>query len=288
MRNLLSANFARLRLNLLFWLCIAAMAGYAVIMLISWYRTNQIILQSDRPDMVMRTDQFLFNFIGLIGILLAAFVGLFLGTEHSDGVLRSKLTVGHSRPAVYLSNLCVAVIASFLMSLTYIVIMLAVGVPVYGPPATEPLVILRTLAEALAMCAAYCALFTLVAMNWGNKALSTVACVLGVLALIWVTSNMRNQLMQPELYADFMFDEAIQDWVESNPRPNPGYVGEPLRSVYRVFYDFLPMGQAMQLTGTSIEGITPERSPLLAAYSLAVTAVSTGLGLLLFRRKDIK
>lgn len=287
MRNLLSANFARLKKSVLFWLGIAVMAGYAVLMLVSWYRTNQILTEIGR-DPAMGTDQFLFSFIGLIGILLAAFVGLFLGTEYSDGVLRSKLTVGHSRPAVYLSNLFAAAAASFLMCLTYIVIMLAVCVPVYEPPATEPLVILRTLAEALAMCMAYCALFTLVAMNWGNRALSATVCILGVLALIWVTSNMRTQLMQPELYADFMFDEAIQHWVESNPRPNPGYVGEPLRSVYRFFYDFLPMGQAMQLTGPSTEGITPERSPLLAAYSLAVTAVTTGLGLLLFRRKDIK
>ena len=283
MRNLLSVNFARLRKNLLFWLGIAAMAGYAVIMLASWYRTNQIRMELGM-DPVMGTDQFLFSFTGLIGILLAAFVGLFLGTEYSDGVLRSKLTVGHSRSAVYLSNLIAAMIASFLMCLTYIVIILVVGVPVYGLPAAEPLTLLQRMTEAFAMCMAYCALLTLVAMNWGNKALSATACILGVLALIWVTSNMRNQLMQPEFYADFTFDEAVQDWVESNPRPNPSYVGEPLRSVYCFFRDVLPMGQGMELSRITIW----DRSPLLAVYSLAVTAVSTGLGLFLFRRKDIK
>lgn len=284
MINLLSANFARLRKNLLFWLCIAAMAGYAVIMLISWYRTNQIILQSDRPDMVMGLDQFLFGFVGLIGILLAAFTGLFLGTEYSDGVLRSKLTVGHSRPAVYLSNLTAAVAASFLMCLAYIAVMLAVGIPVYGPPAAEPLILLRRLAEVLAVCMAHCALFTLVSMNWNSKALSTVACVLGVLALMWMTSAMLNHLAEPEFYVEKMFDEALQDWVESGQRPNPNYVGGPLRAVYRFFCDVLPTGQGMQLTGTNVEN----RSPLLMVYSLAVTAVSTGFGFLLFRRKDIK
>lgn len=283
MRNLLSANFTRLRKDLLFWLGIAVMAGYAVLMLISWYRTNQIILQSDRPDMAMGMDQFLFSFAGLIGILLAAFTGLFLGTEYSDGVLRSKLIVGHSRSAVYLSNLSAAVIASFLMCLTYIVIMLAVGIPIYGPPTTEPLILLRTLAETLAMCLSYCALFTFITMNWGNKALSAVACVLGVLALVWVTSGMRNHLIEPELYTTEVFDEALQEWVESGLRPNPNYVREPLRSVYRFFCDILPVGQGMQLTGAAAD-----RSPLLALYSLIVTAVSSGIGLLLFRRKDIK
>ena len=285
MRNLLSANFARLRKNFIFWGCIAAMAGYAVLMLVSWYRTNQIILQSDRPDMVMNTDQFLFSFVGLIGILLAAFTGLFLGTEYSDGVLRSKLTVGHSRPAVYLSNLFVTVIASFLMCFVYIAIILAVGVPVYGPLTTEPVVLLRRLAEILAMCLAYCALFTLVTMNCGNKALSAVACILGVLALIYVTSGMRNHLIEPEFYTALVFDEALQDWVpEPTPRPNPHYAREPLRSVYRFFCDVLPTGQGMQLTSTKVAN----RSPLLVVYSLAVTAVSGGIGLLLFRRKDIK
>ena len=284
MRNLFSANFARLRKNLLFWFSVAVMACYAVIMLASWYRTNQIILQSDRPEMAMGMDQFLFSVIGLIGILLAAFVGLFLGTEYSDGALRSKLIVGHSRSAVYLSNLFAAVIASFLMCLAYIAVILAVGVPVYGPSTTEPLILLRRLAEALAVCMAHCALFTLVTMNWGNKALSAVVCVLGVLALMWMTSGMRNHLIEPEFYTSEVFDEALQDWVASEPRPNPNYVGEPLRTVYRFFCDILPTGQGMQLTGTKVEG----RSPLLAVYSLAITAVSTAAGLLLFRRKNIK
>lgn len=285
MRNILSANLARLRKDLLFRLSIAVMAGYAAIMLVSWYRTNQIILQSDRPDMVMGMDQFLFSFTGLIGILLAAFVGLFLGTEYSDGVLRSKLIVGNSRSAVYLSNLFAAVIASLLMCLTYVAIILAVGIPVYGPPTTEPLILLRRLAEVLAMCMAHCALFTLVVMNWSNRSLSATACILGVLALIWVTSNMRNQLMQPEFHGNFVFDEALQDWVESELRPNPAYVGEPLRSVYCFFRDVLPTGQGMELSGVTTIW---ERSPLLAVYSLIVTAVSTAMGLLLFRRKDIK
>lgn len=284
MRNLLSANFARLRKSVLFWLGVAVMAGYAVLMLVSWYRANQINTELGM-GLVRNTDQFLFSFTGLIGILLAAFVGLFLGTEYSDGVLRSKLTVGHSRSAVYLSNLIVAVTASFLMCLTYVSVMLAVGIPVYGPPTTEPLVLLRRLAEALAMCMAHCALFTLVAMNWGNRSLSATACILGVLALIWVTSNMRNQLMQPEFHGNFVFDEALQDWVESELRPNPAYVGEPLRSVYCFFRDVLPTGQGMELSGVTTIW---ERSSLLPLYSLAVTAVSTGLGLLLFRRKDIK
>lgn len=284
MRNLLSANLARLRKDLLFRLSIAVMAGYAVIMLISWYRTNQIILQSDRPDMAMGMDQFLFSFAGLIGILLAAFTGLFLGTEYSDGVLRSKLTVGHSRSAVYLSSFTAAVIASFLMCLTYIAVMLAVGVPVYGSVTTEPLVLLRRLTEVLAMCLSYCALFTLVAMNWGGKALPAVACVLGVLALMWATSSMLNHLIEPEFYTAMVFDEALQDWVESGLRPNPNYVGGPLRVIFRFFCDVLPTGQGMQLTGTR----AADRSPLLALYSLTVAAVSTGFGLLLFRRKDLK
>ena len=284
MRNLLSANLARLWKDLLFRLGIAVMAGYAVAMLVSWYRTNQIILQSDRPEMTMGMEQFLFSFVGLIGVLLAAFTGLFLGTEYSDGILRSKLIVGHSRSAVYLSGLSAAVAASFLMCLTYISVILAVGVPVYGPPAADPLVLLRRLAEVLAVCMAHCALFTLVSMNWGNKALSAVICVLGVLALMWVTSGMRNHLIEPEFYTALVFDEVLQDWVESGPRPNPNYVSGPLRTVYRFFCDVLPTGQGMQLTGSKVE----DRSPLLPLYSMAVTAVSTAAGLVLFRRKDIK
>lgn len=284
MRNLLSANLARLRKDLLFWLGIAAMTVYAVIMLVSWNRTNQIILQSERPEMAMGMEQFLFSFAGLIGVLLAAFTGLFLGTEYSDGVLRSKLIVGHSRSAVYLSNLFSSVIASFLMCLTYIAVMLAVGIPVYGPLTAEPLALLSRLAEVLAVCMAHCALFTLITMNRGNKALSAVACVLGVLALMWMTSSMLNHLTEPEFRTAMVFDETLQEWVESGLRPNPNYVSGPLRVVFRFFCDVLPTGQGMQLASTNVG----DHSSLLPLYSLTVTAVSTGFGLLLFRRKDLK
>ena len=76
-------------------------------------------------------------------LIQAPFLSVYLGTEFSEGTIRNKLVAGHSRPAVYLSNLILCAIAGVLLCLGYIAAVLAVGLPLLGPcapPPADPLV----------------------------------------------------------------------------------------------------------------------------------------------------
>lgn len=65
--------------------------------------------------------------------------------------------------------------------------------------------------------------------------------------------------------------------------PNPAYVGGTARKVMEFVYDMLPTGQAIQLNNMDFERCL--RWPWLSAI---VLAVSTVLGYLPFRKRDVK
>ena len=59
-------------------------------------------------------------FVLMSGVVLSAFCSLFVGAEYSDGTIRNKIAVGHSRAAVYLANLVTCSAAGVLICLGYI------------------------------------------------------------------------------------------------------------------------------------------------------------------------
>lgn len=82
----------------------------------------------------------------------------------------------------------------------------------------------------------------------------------------------------------FFFEPPALDADEMIPgKPNPRYVGGAKRAALETIYDLLPTGQSLQYM--HVEAAHPER---LALYSLSVIVLSTGTGILLFRRKDLR
>lgn len=282
MRNLLLAHFARLRKNIFFWICLIASFAYGVSSVNTWHQRSQVLFDMGQPQRLEFMAELLHNCPMFLGIMLAAFISLFLSTEYNDATIRNKLAVGHSRTNIYLSSLITMIVAAFLMCAAYQIPVLALGAPYLGVTESDP----QMLAGILALCMSYCAVFAVVCMSCDRKAVASVICILGVLALIWVSINMYNQLMRPEFISSGAFDEIAQSWVETERQPNPNYVGEPLRTVYKFFVDILPTGQAMQYSNITV--ITSKQLVLLPLYSLVVTVLSTSAGLVLFKHKNLK
>ena len=65
-------------------------------------------------------DYFLNLDFVLFGIISAVFISIFIGTEYSDGTIRNKLIAGHSRTAIYISNLLICIVAEFFMQMAYL------------------------------------------------------------------------------------------------------------------------------------------------------------------------
>lgn len=69
----------------------------------------------------------LFIYALTVAILIPAFVSLFVGTEYSDGTIRNKMIIGHTRTCIYLSNLIVCSTAGLGFCLSYIVGVIVAG-----------------------------------------------------------------------------------------------------------------------------------------------------------------
>lgn len=86
MSRLLCADFAKLKKNRFFWLCIIGMIGFGLFMKIMEYITMQQYADEAPP-----LDSMLSVYSMVIGFLTPAFVSLFVGTEYSDGDLEITL-----------------------------------------------------------------------------------------------------------------------------------------------------------------------------------------------------
>ena len=98
MIKLLKAGFFRLKKDIIFYLFIFLTIGIAGFMLYRYYNNN-IIFKNTYLDEIVN------EFIIYIGFFIAIFVSIFVGKEHSQGIIRNKIIVGHSRVSIFLSNL---------------------------------------------------------------------------------------------------------------------------------------------------------------------------------------
>lgn len=275
MRKLLRANIARLKCGRLLWILIAA----APIMgLIACYNKYQMITVNKFPGTL---DEIFFGAYPFWGIALAILASLFIGTEYSDGTIRNKLVVGRKRTDVYLANFITCAAIGAILNLIYLAVLCALGIPLIGPLQMEIARILVLLAVGLLVTVAFAAIFTLVSMLVTSRTISVLVCILGIVAAITGTLILRSQLDEPEFHSDAILikDNYVQ---ETEPVPNPLYVGPEKRAVYETILDILPTGQAVQLWILDVE--RPWRMMLC---SIAVIVLSNAAGVFFFRRKDL-
>lgn len=274
MRNLLHANFFRLWRSAAFWGMLAVMAAVSLVEL-------ALTAGAVRQGVPVPLENRYGIFVLMSGVVLAAFCSLYIGAEYSDGTVRNKLAVGHSRTAVYLANLTACAAAGVLACLAYILPMLALGIPMMGTfTIALPSVLWFTLCGFI-MTWALCALFTMIAMLNQNKAVVAIICIFLAYFLLFLGIYMNARLSEAAMIPAREYVENGRIMVQE-AMPNPGYVRGVKRKLFEVLYT-LPGCQAVALLA-EMEGY-PVRLPLV---SLLAAVLSTGAGAAVFRKKDLK
>lgn len=285
MRKLLSANFIRLKKSRCFRLGILFMFGLGILMVLDSYR------DSVKYEYTVILDMLFFRFTFFIQTVCAIFCSLFLGTEYSDGTIRNKIIVGHSRKAIYLSNLIVCSAAALLMSCAYFAGVLLPGIFLLGFFQSSRLLLFAAISGSLLMVVATVSFCTLLSMLNQNKAIVTAISITGVFLLLLYNSMIFARLNAPEYFYNYgnvisgVYDEEAlpEDDSEIELVPNPSYIRGTRRAVYEFLMDLLPTGQAVQYCQMTISH--PWRMEL---YSCFLILLSTGFGIIFFQRKDLK
>lgn len=289
MTRLLNANFARLFKSKLFRICAAISALYGIGMIVwdmlsapygSFYSSHREINLFD----------------SVIIIMMAVFICLFIGQEYS-GAIRNKIIVGKTRLSVYLANLitCLAAVTIFYVlfaSFLLITVVFCGGILVLSLSTTALYMLLQLLSI---LCAS--AVFTALAMLIHHKYLSGVVALVLLIGLFMAemdTNGRIQYLNQDIMSADEAYELGMIDDKEQ-------YVAELLseKESLKIAYTINPIGQQTQLGSSYKNEIlrieNPQRVtnndpvPLhITPYSLGIIAVSTLVGILVFRKVDLR
>ena len=100
--------------------------------------------------------------------------------------------------------------------------------------------------------------------------------------LIFLGVYITSALNEPEYLAGYSYTENGVA-VEEAETKNPNYISGTKRQVYEFMQDFTPGGQMLQ-----ISDMDTDKPAMLALYDGIILLVSTGFGMVFFRRKDLK
>ena len=282
MHKLLCAYFTRLKKDKALWLFAAGMFLMSAAVMLSGLR-----LHMKYPDdaAFAALEYYLFQSMPFIGVFASVTVGFFLGKEYGYGTLRNKLVTGHTRGRIYLASLAAAVAAAEIVAVGWLLGGLT-GIPYFGLWTMETEQFLLFLLLTVLATAALAALFHLIGMLVSSQSVSVVAAMFASLGLLMLGSFLYNQLCEPETTYDHIVITA-QGLQLGDEVPNPAYVGGALRSVYYVLLNILPTGQGI-LMANADDGAVVLNPALGAAGSVLIILGAAALGLLLFRKKDLK
>lgn len=275
MNKLLSAGFIRLKKSKIFWTLVIMMFALGLYVPIKQY------FEMKKYGYQYSLDSVFFMHIMFMGVIIATFCSLFVGTEYSDGTIRNKLIVGHSRIDIYLSNLIICATASAAISLSYMIACACAGIPLLGFFEMDAKMAAILILCDFAISATYAALFTFAAMLIHNKASLAVVAVISAFMLLFAATYLYSALSQPEMRTDYIISES-GELEQSEPVPNEFYVTGTKRKVYEFLLEFLPSGQDVIL----MYGDAPLSRILL--YDCLIILVSSGAGIAGFLKKDIK
>jgi len=277
MRKLLSASFARLWENTVFWAEIGATVLLSVFIVFVNYSSE---LQATENRLYL--DDVFFTLYLLLGLILAAGISLIVGTEYSDGTIRNKVIVGHTRGQIYFSTLIVCAVTSALVLLIHAGITYGIGYWLFGAFQTPINQIGGAVISAFFVGFVFSALFAAIAMNAQNKAVTAVVTMILFIGLTYLASAIGNALVEPEMTYEGMV--ISMDGVQFGDMiPNPAYVSGFQRAVYTFLYDLLPTGQLIQMYTLEFA-----HSICWPVFSVLLFTLITVTGYMIFRKKDIK
>jgi ABC-type transport system involved in multi-copper enzyme maturation permease subunit len=309
MRNLLSAELYRFRRNPIGWILLVAAALTGVIYGVSAY-------DGTFDDM----------FVVPLFVLQAIFISLSIGKEYADGTIRNKIIAGKTKTVIFFSKLVMSMAVSVMMTVAFLIPCVSIlSVNAFSHIPNQ--ILLWVLVGFFLLNLVWAVIFTFVSTLISVKGVSGVVNLVLIIAVMFGAYQLESITSQPEFTVSETYSEVpmnaeeIEQAIrgtypgsystsidgngavtyskfvitEKEQLPNPRYIKEPINSILRGVDVALPSGQineyvyclsvyAYGASATDADTLI-ETFPL---YSLALMAGFTVIGLLIFRKKDLK
>ncbi len=280
MTKLLRSELFRLRKTKLFWACAAAMALYGLAVCLGLSYSMRLNGTEIPLETVWIQGYGLSGFVAIPGLLLAALCSVFVGTEYSGGTIRNKVIVGHTRTAVYWTGYLTCAVSSILLSLIYTLVVLAVGIPIFGFFRASAVTLLQLVLCGTVMLLSYTAIFHLTTTLLQSKTAAAIVNLLGVIVSMFLCVYLLARIAEPATIEAMEIVRGEQVW---KTIPNSRYLSQTARAVCQFLVDLLPSGQSLQLSGMNAPHLWR-----MALYGGVIMLLSPLAGALAFQKKDLK
>ena len=253
MSKLLNAGFTNLFKSRIFYMGMLVMIAQPLYLIVLHYQEmKQNVSQGSRFEDSITVILF------MISIIIAVLSSSLCGTEYHDRTLQNKIAIGHSRINIYLTSLIINVVACAFFLLLNFAVLFSVGNIVIGAFAMTASEIIRTLLMEISVTTAYASIFTMIAMLIQTRSTSSVVSVLSVMSMFFSGISVFQKLQQADESTNTIF--------------------------YNFLSDFLPSCQSMRIMQENL----PSNSAQMVGYDFLIIAVTTIIGVFIFRRKDLK
>lgn len=277
MRNLIFANFARLRRDKGFWLLVGILFFLGL--------ANSAFGRSSAAEMaamglIRNTEYFYFSQTPYLGLFYAVFLGLFLGADYADGPLRNRLIAGYKRWEIYLADWLNGYAACLVLFLAWY----AGSLPALwwiGPFESGAYGHLAYLLIGAGFTGGFCALFVFVCSLTDHRALMVVFPLTVWVCVVLLGSGLYDRLNEPELLGGMAYiDGTFRQIAES---PNPLYLSGVNRQICQGLLLFLPSGQSLLMGEVDLKFAAP-----MLALSGVFIALLLAVGLTFFQKRNFK
>ena len=277
MRKLLSAFSSRLRKDVIFWVVLVV---YSVLSLVSCLLTYQSSVQY--PSDPVYVEAILFNTILILPFLCAAVIAMFLGQEFDENTIRNKLTVGHTRTAIFFSAYAACTAASLALLGSMLILSGVTGYLCFKVFLLDWTELIYLTACCVLVTMVFSAICVAISINIQKRAISILVTLVTMLVLLFAASYLYGALLEPEMAYDGVM--ITMDGVQYGDLvKNPAYVSGNTRKVMEFIFDMLPTGQAAQLNNMEFE-----RCGRWLWLSALLLPIITLAGYLPFRKQDIR
>jgi|GEM_PF-7105185 len=186
----------------------------------------------------------------VIPMVIAAFVGLLIAPEHTNGVMRNKIIIGHNRNDIYISYFIVLSAVALICLAAYEIVIFTVG--------TALLDIVDVSAKATVV-----SLLLMMLLFITSKAISLLICM--------IVPNSKSIALVILLQYALMFISGADEIFGDN-------------KVIKIISCFIPQGQSSSLSVYSM----PDKLWTIALNTVLLCVTVTLLGIYSFRKSDIK
>lgn len=285
MARLLHADFARLRKSLTLWVCMAAALIWgAVKVYYDHQKWASIPVNDTSVEHIYYINYNYTDGFSQLVLIMAVFAAMFIGTDYSQRTIINKLAIGRSRAAVYFSNLTVCASGTLLFNFSYATGVTIMGLVFGGRIRFYDFYIYEFIIIVFADIA-MSALLTLLCMLLDHKAVCTAAALVIFFVTPFIAESVNQAVQEPEYNVLREWNKDKTSYTETKTK-NENYISGAKRFFFVALNNVSPLGQYEQLNMNNIYDTSQYVGyPLL---SLGLTAVSTAVGTLVFRRKNLK